>query len=201
MIRDLERESEKVKRGQPLADGVYLDESKNPIYPCQVIVKDGVVCYKNKHSVRPCGIATKTNIKEAIVKTKKYAIDSNKVFYHATWDKFSTFDLSKIKKQPGFWFTEDKDYASQHGNYLKRVYLDIKKPLNQEYDDDTFVSHYSKCFNSVDVKDELVFSKAFREYLISNNYDSLMWKHSGYYTVVVFYPEQIKVLSTTLITV
>lgn len=37
MIRDLQQEAEKVKRGQPLADGVYLDESKNQIYPCQVI--------------------------------------------------------------------------------------------------------------------------------------------------------------------
>lgn len=190
MIRDLEKEAVKVKRGQPLPDGVYLDESKNPIYPCQVIVKDGVVFYKDKNIVKNNGLATKTNIRGLIAKTKKYAIDGNKVFYHGTNEKFDTFAI--IKKQPGFWFTEDKNYASTHGKYLMRVILDIKKPFNIEKDD--IMIPFSKCFKGKDLVDDLVFSKAFRDCLIAEGYDSLLWLHHGSYTVVVFHPEQIKII-------
>jgi ribosomal protein S18 acetylase RimI-like enzyme len=44
--------------------------------------------------------------------------------WHASDSKFDVFDLSKSKdKYPEFWFTGNKNYASNHGKYVRRFYL------------------------------------------------------------------------------
>lgn len=72
MLRDLEKEAMKAKKGQVLPDGIYLDESKNSIFPCHVIVKGGEVYYEDECNVQNDGPATKTNVRNCIATTKAY---------------------------------------------------------------------------------------------------------------------------------
>ncbi|SHJ58632.1 hypothetical protein SAMN02745136_00462 [Anaerocolumna jejuensis DSM 15929] len=134
-----------------------------------------VIIYQGNNFVKNDGLATKNTV------------DVKKTFYHGTDAQFETFDV--VKTQPGFWFTEDKAYASTHGKYLIKVTLDIKKPLDLEKVD--IMKPFEKCFKGKDFNESLVFSKTFRDYLVNENYDSLMWKHHGFYTVVVFHSKQI----------
>nr|WP_308545296.1 hypothetical protein [uncultured Lachnoclostridium sp.] len=71
-MRDLEREAAKVKRGQILPDGDYLDEWDSSIFPCCVRVEDGKVFYIDDRNYDDYGPATKTNVKSTIAKTKAY---------------------------------------------------------------------------------------------------------------------------------
>lgn len=136
-----------------------------------------VIFYQDNNIVVNDGLATKNTV------------DVKKTFYHGTDAQFETFDV--VKTQPGFWFTEDKAYASTHGKYLIKVTLDIKNPLDLEKVD--IMKPFEKCFKGKDFNERLVFSKIFRDYLVHENYDSLMWKHHGFYTVVVFHAKQIKI--------
>lgn len=72
MFRDVEKESMKAKKGQVLPDGIYLDESDNPIFPCQVIVTGGIVFYRDECNEQNDGPATKTNVRNCIATTKAY---------------------------------------------------------------------------------------------------------------------------------
>lgn len=123
-------------------------------------------------------------------------IDFNDKLYHATNHEFIDFSVDKIQKYPGFWFTEDIDYAKQFGNKLLNANLDIKNPFNVENNkhQDMFTDFYNECFPNVSQYDEsLIYnSPVFRDYLISKGFDAMIWEHSGSLTVVAFYPEQIK---------
>ncbi len=79
MFRDFEKEAMKAKKGQVLPDGIYLDESDNSIFPCQVIVKDGVVFYRDECNDQIDGPATKTNVRNCIATTKAYLRECKKM--------------------------------------------------------------------------------------------------------------------------
>lgn len=99
--------------------------------------------------------------------------------------------MDKVVKWPGFWFTEDEDYAREHGKFIKKVYLNLKNPFNCELpENDRLLGNYMKKYGNG--QEDCVWTKAFRDYLIGLGYDGMMWLHSGFYTYVAFYPNQIK---------
>ena len=108
-----------------------------------------------------------------------------KVFYHGTNAKFSMFD--SIKSQPGYWFTESKKYAGEHGEKVLSVYLSAKNMLTE----DNLWTLAEERFG-LNVEEKNIFSKEFRNFLISKKYDGMRFDHSGALTYIVFDATQIK---------
>lgn len=116
---------------------------------------------------------------------------SLKEVYHFTNEKFNSFSLDKVIKWPGFWFSEDYDYASSHGRYGVKVYLNLKNPFDCEKpENDDFLGKYMKKYGNG--QESCLWTKEFRNYLIKLGYDGMCWKHDGAYTYVAFYPNQIR---------
>mgnify|MGYP003290148550 CR=1 FL=1 len=113
------------------------------------------------------------------------------VCYHGTNAEFDKFDMSKVRKWPGFWFTADNDYASSYGTSTHAFYLDSRNPLNMEANGDKAWEILNYLFGNNTSEDKF-WTKEFRDALIKLGYDCFMWEHSGYYTCVVLYPNQIK---------
>ena len=113
------------------------------------------------------------------------------VCYHGSNAKFDKFDVSKIHKYPGFWFTTDNDYAASHGASTYAFYLDARNPLDMEANDNEAWGILNHLFGDNTSEDKF-WTKEFRDALIKLGYDCFMWEHSGYYTYVVLYPNQIK---------
>lgn len=117
------------------------------------------------------------------------------VCYHGSRSKEDFQSFGNIKIEPGYWFTADKEYAAQHGEKIIEAYLNVKKPYNLEDLSIDLTSDVQKCFPGRDLScwdDKIVFNKEFGDYLKSQGYDGMMWKHSGEWTVVAFESNQIK---------
>lgn len=116
------------------------------------------------------------------------------VCYHGSRSRteFDTFD--NVKTEPGYWFSEDEDYASSHGTQTFKCYLNLKNPFNLEApgNDDLLWVYAKDCFKTSDVGEKQIFSNQFRDYLQEKGFDGMMWIHSGAYTIVAFEPNQIK---------
>lgn len=83
--RYIEIEAAKAKKGQLLPNGIYLDESDNSVFPCQVAVEDGVVYYQDECNTNNHGPATKTNVKATIASTKAYIRESEVMKKRGLW--------------------------------------------------------------------------------------------------------------------
>lgn len=70
--RDFEKEAAKLKKGQVLPDGLYLDESDNSYYACQVVVENGEIYFHDEYDHQNKGLATKTNLKYYLPKVRAY---------------------------------------------------------------------------------------------------------------------------------
>ena len=116
---------------------------------------------------------------------------SLKTVYHGTDADFNTF--GEIKTEPGYWFTEDKDYAASHGKNLKTVYLNMKNPLdlNTTEGDNKLVEYLRECFGE-NASESDIYTKKFRNFLKNKGYDGMIWEHSGKNTYIAFEPNQIK---------
>lgn len=114
-----------------------------------------------------------------------------KTVYHGTDADFNTF--GEIKTEPGYWFTEDKDYAASHGKNLKTVNLNMKNPLdlNTTEGDNKLVKYLRECFGE-NASESDIYTKKFRSFLKSKGYDGMIWEHSGKNTYIAFEPNQIK---------
>ena len=111
------------------------------------------------------------------------------VCYHGTDAKFNSF--SNIQTEPGYWFTEEKEYAASHGNNILEVYLDIKNPFDADDFEITDI-HYEHFFKGNSFDEKQILSNKFKDYLIEQGFDGMMWEHSGYKTMIAFEPNQIK---------
>ncbi len=114
------------------------------------------------------------------------------VVYHGS----PTAGFGVFKTEPfGAWFTEDKNYAIEHTKGLPynvyKAYLNIKKPFTADNPKMTEL-HYEQFFNGEEFNEKLLYTKEFRDYLVKQGFDGMMWEHNGYKTVVAFYPNQIK---------
>jgi hypothetical protein len=119
--------------------------------------------------------------------------------YHGTDADFDKF--GEIKTEPGYWFTEDKDYAQSHGKNLMTVNLDMKNPIDMTTaeGEDLLYNLARERFGLKDfVPEDKIFSKEFREFLQSRGYDGLIWDKDGKNTYVAFRPEQIKMRNKKL---
>lgn len=116
---------------------------------------------------------------------------SLKTVYHGTNADFNTF--GEVKTEPGYWFTEDKDYAASHGKNLKTVNLNIKNPLdlNTTEGDNKLVEYLRECFGE-NASESDIYTKKFRNFLKNKGYDGMIWEHSGKNTYIAFEPNQIK---------
>lgn len=116
---------------------------------------------------------------------------SLKTVYHGTDADFNTF--GEIKTEPGYWFTEDKDYAASHGKNLKSVNLNMKNPLdlNTTEGDNKLVEYLRECFGE-NASESDIYTKKFRNFLKNKGYDGMIWEHSGKNTYIAFEPNQIK---------
>ena len=59
----------------------------------------------------------------------------DKIYYHGSNSKFTTFDKSKIKENKlglCFNFTDDYNMAYQYGDNILKVHLDLNNPITQE---------------------------------------------------------------------
>ena len=114
-----------------------------------------------------------------------------KTVYHGTDADFNTF--GEIKTEPGYWFTEDKDYAASHGKNLKTVNLNMKNPLdlNTTEGDNKLVEYLRECFGE-NASESDIYTKKFRNFLKNKGYDGMIWEHSGKNTYIAFEPNQIK---------
>ena len=115
---------------------------------------------------------------------KKAGYDSPKV-YHATDADFTVF--GKIKTQPGYWFTESKEYASQHGDKTKAFYLKASRIV-----DDSNIWDYAEKYFGADVTENQIFSSDFRKNLEKEGFEGIVFDHSEALTYIVFSPDQIK---------
>lgn len=115
-----------------------------------------------------------------------------KEVYHGTNSNFSEF--GDVKTEPGYWFTEDKNYALSHGKNLKTVYLNMGNPLDATtLDGNNKMWEYAEeCFGRENVTEDDILSNKFRDYLEKMGYDGMIFDHSGENTYIAFYPEQIK---------
>ena len=111
--------------------------------------------------------------------------------YHGTNNIFN--DFNNIKNGIGYWFSTDKDYASEHGNHLLNITLNLDNILDIEIDEDKFWKFVNKFFGK-DVDEQTIFSSnEFGKFLNSNGYDAICWTHNDGTTYVVFDPENIKI--------
>ena len=114
-----------------------------------------------------------------------------KTVYHGTDADFDKF--GEVKTEPGYWFTEDKDYAASHGKNLKTANLNIENPLDltSTEGDNKLWGYLRECFGD-NVSEDSVYTKKFRNFLENKGYDGMIWDHNGKNTYVAFDPSQIK---------
>ena len=111
--------------------------------------------------------------------------------YHGTDSDFNEY--TTIKTEPGYWFTESKEYASEHGKNIKEQYLNITNPI----DDVDKMWDIAKDYFGNDVEEKQIFSNKFKEHLKNLGYDGMVWEHSGSNTYVAFDSNQIKNINNT----
>ena len=127
--------------------------------------------------------------KSVVVDKKGKLLD----LYHGTDASFDKF--GDIKTEPGYWFTEDKNYAQSHGKNLMTVNLNMQNPIDMTTADGENLLYdlARERFGLKDfVPEDKIFSKEFREFLQSKGYDGLIWDKDGKNTYVAFRPDQIK---------
>lgn len=106
-----------------------------------------------------------------------------KVYYHGTSTEFDEFKhgivppMGKSDAQ-GFYFTDNKKYATGYGDHVKMVYLSLKNPY--DVPNDSFEHTY--------------ISPDKRSHIESNSHDSVTfrWSEKFPHEIVVFHPHQIK---------
>ena len=118
------------------------------------------------------------------------------ICYHGTNSDFDTF--TKISKGSGYWFSEDNEYALEHGKNLMEVYLNLKNPLDMTTieGDNLLPKLLHECFEKETFEhlneDTGVFSYKFRDFLKEKGYDGMIWDHNEKNTYVAFTSNQIK---------
>ena len=107
------------------------------------------------------------------------------VVYHATNADFDTFDVKMAKKGKGFWFTNNKEYAAEHGKNVMSVYLNSMNVFDSDLME-TEISKYT------DNPEDLLNNKEIQEKLTQDGYDSVAFNNKHGRTIIVFNPNQIK---------
>ena len=112
--------------------------------------------------------------------------------YHGTNENFDTFE--NVKTEPGYWFTEDKEYASEHGKNIMEVNLNLTNPLdvNTIEDEEILWDTARKVYGKENVTEKEVLSNKVKDKLKALGYDGMIWEHSGKNTYIAFEPSQIK---------
>lgn len=111
--------------------------------------------------------------------------------YHGTDNIFNKF--KNIKNGIGYWFSTDKEYASEHGEYLLTVTLNLDNILDLEVDDDKYWSYVEEFFGKQVDETTIFNSSEFGKFLNNKGYDALSWKHNDGITYVVFNPENLEI--------
>lgn len=107
------------------------------------------------------------------------------VVYHGTSQDFTTFNIAKSRSYsgivdydlPGFYFTSDKNIASDYGKNAREYYLNITSP----YEGDIYK-----------LKQEQGTWRKVYDYLLDNNYDGFIEEEDGIIEYIAFEPNQIK---------
>ena len=137
----------------------------------------------------------------------------DKIYYHGSNSKFTTFDKSKIRENKlglCFNFTDDYSMAYQYGDNILKVHLDLKNPLTKEILNSTWTYEQDEMLakklgfpgiNKEDFDDTETFGEvyeifkmrpAFIELLEEMGYDGIAFPEEHHYGV--FEPEQIHVI-------
>lgn len=137
---------------------------------------------------------TKYSVSDANFSKSKVTDDKGKLLtlYHGTNGNFDTFE--NVKTEPGYWFTEDKEYASEHGKNLMEVNLNLTNPLdiNTIEGEDILWDTAREVYGKQQVTEKEVLSNKVRDRLIELGYDGMIWEHSGKNTYIAFEPSQIR---------
>ena len=137
---------------------------------------------------------TKYSVSDANFSKSKVTDDRGNLLtlYHGTNGNFDTFE--NVKTEPGYWFTEDKEYASEHGKNLMEVNLNLTNPLdiNTIEGEDILWDTAREVYGKQQVTEKEVLSNKVRDRLIELGYDGMIWEHSGKNTYIAFEPSQIR---------
>ena len=137
---------------------------------------------------------TKYSVSDANFSKSKVTDDKGNLLtlYHGTNGNFDTFE--NVKTEPGYWFTEDKEYASEHGKNLMEVNLNLTNPLdiNTIEGEDILWDTAREVYGKQQVTEKEVLSNKVRDRLIELGYDGMIWEHSGKNTYIAFEPSQIR---------
>lgn len=114
--------------------------------------------------------------------------------YHGTDSVFNRF--KNTKGGIGYWFSTDKDYANEHGNYLLEVLLHLSNVLDLEVQEDEFLNLRDEFFGKRVDEKTIFSSKEFGNFLSSKGYDAMSWSHNDGTTYVVFNPDDIEIKRT-----
>ena len=116
--------------------------------------------------------------------------------YHGTNETFDTFET--VKTEPGYWFTEDKEYASEHGKNIMEVNLNLTNPLdvNTIEGEEILWDTAREVYGKENVTEKEVLSNKVKDKLKTLGYDGMIWEHSGKNTYIAFEPSQIKKTDT-----
>lgn len=137
----------------------------------------------------------------------------DKIYYHGSNSKFTTFDKSKIRENKlglCFNFTDDYSMAYQYGDNILKVHLDLKNPLTKEilnstwtYEQDEMLAkklglpplskdEFEEIETFGEVYEIFKMRPAFIELLEEMGYDGIAFPEEHHYGV--FEPEQIHVI-------
>ncbi len=97
--------------------------------------------------------------------------------YHSTDADFDAFEKEYIKTGGGFWFTDNMEYAQQHGNRTLSVYLAINKPFDADVQD---TSKYT------DNPENIINDKATQQKLMTDEFDGIVFSGKNRKTFIVF---------------
>ena len=72
-----------------------------------------------------------TKIQENFFKESKVRNEDGTIMvcYHGTKTEEDFHSFGNIKTEPGYWFSEDKDYAASHGVKTLECYINLKRPF------------------------------------------------------------------------
>lgn len=125
-----------------------------------------------------------------VITETKENVKSDKIFYHGSNEKFTTFDKSKIKENKlglCFNFTDDYSIAYQYGDNIVKVHLDLNNPLTLDIWDNVFPFEYFNKFG------KLLLNEPDYEY-DKQEYEKSPYTFGEMFNIYKMYPEFIQIL-------
>ena len=127
------------------------------------------------------------DLEEATIKALEGKLFENLIkVYHGTNNKFDKF--KNIYHGIGYWFTTNKEYASEHGKYVLELFLDSNNILDLEdlNNEDIFLDLIREYYGRLVDEQRYFNDEKFGRFLKAKGFDGICWKHNPGITYIVF---------------